>query len=43
MSLQSPKAEKRPVATTHHGVTLIDDYDWLRAANWQEAARSGRA
>ena len=34
-----PLAERRPVTTTHHGVTLTDDYGWLRAANWQEVMR----
>lgn len=31
-----PRAEKRPVTATHHGITKTDDYDWLRAENWQE-------
>ena len=35
-----PCAEKRPVATTRHGVTLIDDYAWLRAPNWQAVMRN---
>ncbi len=35
-----PCAEKRPVATTRHGVTLIDDYVWLRAPNWQAVMRN---
>ena len=34
-----PIADKRPVVTTHHGVTLTDDYAWLRAANWQDVMR----
>jgi oligopeptidase B len=34
-----PLPEKRPVPDTHHGVTRIDDYGWLRAANWQEVFR----
>jgi len=32
-----PVAERRPVTTTHHGITLVDDYAWLKAANWREA------
>ena len=32
-------AAKKPVEVNHHGVTLIDDYAWLRAANWQEVMR----
>ena len=35
----APLAERRPVTTTHHGVTLTDDYGWLRAQNWQEVMR----
>ena len=34
-----PTAAKRPHATTHHGVTLNDDYAWMRAKNWQEVVR----
>jgi oligopeptidase B len=31
-----PVADKKPVSTTHHGITINDDYAWLRADNWQE-------
>lgn len=34
-----PRAERRPQASTHHGITRIDDYAWLRAANWQQVMR----
>ena len=34
-----PRAERRPVTSTHHGVTLVDEYAWLRADNWQEVMR----
>jgi oligopeptidase B len=34
-----PRAEKRPVTSTRHGVTLTDDYAWLKAPNWQEVMR----
>ncbi|MFA5949559.1 MAG: S9 family peptidase [Hyphomicrobium sp.] len=34
-----PIAARRPILTKHHGVTLTDDYAWLRAANWQEVMR----
>jgi oligopeptidase B len=34
-----PRAVRRPHETTHHGVTLVDDYTWLRADNWQEVMR----
>ena len=37
--MKPPVAEKRPVATTCHGHTRIDDYAWLRADNWQEVMR----
>ncbi|MEO0637270.1 MAG: S9 family peptidase [Pseudomonadota bacterium] len=39
MTAKPPIAEKRPVTSTHHGQTLVDDYAWLRADNWQEAMR----
>ncbi|MGQ3676633.1 S9 family peptidase [Xanthobacter sp. TB0139] len=32
-------AERRPVSRTLHGVTLTDDYGWLRAENWREVMR----
>ncbi|MBB4197634.1 S9 family peptidase [Rhodoblastus sphagnicola] len=32
-----PHLEKRPAAQVFHGVTLKDDYAWLRADNWREA------
>ena len=35
----APMAAKKPVAALHHGITLTDDYAWLRAANWQEVMR----
>jgi oligopeptidase B len=38
-SAPGPVAAKRPRRTTHHGVTLTDDYAWMRAKNWQEVVR----
>ena len=35
----APIAEIRPEKAEVHGVTLHDDYAWLRADNWQEAMR----
>jgi len=35
----APKAEKRSKETLVHGVTLRDDYDWLRAENWKDVLR----
>jgi oligopeptidase B len=34
-----PEARRTPHVTFHHGVTLSDDYAWLRADNWQEVMR----
>jgi oligopeptidase B len=31
-----PVARKVPVSITQHGQTRIDNYAWMRAANWQE-------
>ncbi len=28
--MEPPVAERRPVTSTHHGRTRVDDYDWLR-------------
>jgi oligopeptidase B len=38
-----PVARRIAKETTHHGVTLVDDYDWLRAKNWQEVMRKPEA
>ncbi len=35
----APIADVRPNLSTHHGVTIVDDYSWLRANNWQEVMR----
>jgi oligopeptidase B len=32
----APVAQKRDHSHTHHGVTVVDPYHWLRAENWQE-------
>ena len=37
--LVPPVAARRPVRLTQHGIERIDDYAWLRDANWREAAR----
>ena len=34
-----PRATRKPSESTWHGITLADDYAWLRAANWQEVMR----
>jgi len=39
-SLQpAPVAPRRPHSFTTHGITLVDDYAWLKDANWQEVLR----
>src|SRR3954454_18155250 len=34
-----PRAEQRPLAKTLHDITRIDEFDWLRAADWQDVIR----
>ncbi len=34
--LTPPRAEKRNVSETWHGISKSDDYKWLKAENWQE-------
>ncbi len=38
-----PVAAVRPKESVVHGVTLRDDYDWLRAPNWKEVLRHPEA
>src|SRR4051794_4422479 len=35
----APHAERRPKTSRWHGITLTDDYAWLRADNWREVMR----
>lgn len=35
----APVAEKQRLEFTAHGITRFDDFNWLRADNWQEAMR----
>ena len=37
--IAAPRPARRPIVTIRHGVTLTDDYAWLRAENWQEVMR----
>ena len=37
--LDEPRAEERRFETVHHGITLADEFAWLRAKNWQEVMR----
>ena len=34
-----PIAPRRPHSFTHHGITVADDYAWLKDENWQEVLR----
>ena len=34
-----PIATRRPHSFTHHGLTVTDDYAWLKDARWQEVLR----
>src|SRR5918996_4585587 len=36
---EPPRAQPRPQVATWHDVKLVDDFAWLRAANWQEVMR----
>jgi oligopeptidase B len=38
-SLPAPVAPRRPHSFTAHGITVTDDYAWLKDANWQEVLR----
>lgn len=35
----APVAPRRPHSFTHHGITVTDDYAWLKDENWQEVLR----
>ena len=34
-----PRAEQHVLVRTVHGVSLNDEFDWLKAANWREVMR----
>ena len=34
-----PVASRRPAPFTRHGITVVDDYAWLKDARWQEVLR----
>ena len=38
-----PAARRLAQAQTFHGITLTDDYGWMRAANWQEVLKKPSA
>ena len=35
----APVAPRRPHSFTTHGITITDDYAWLKDAKWQEVLR----
>jgi oligopeptidase B len=35
----APSAPRRPHSFTMHGITVVDDYAWLKDENWQEVLR----
>lgn len=39
LSAEAPVAKKIPVKIEQHGVTRIDNFAWMRDANWQEVLR----
>src|SRR5690242_19303794 len=34
-----PIAARRPHSFTRHGITIVDNYAWLKDENWQEVLR----
>jgi oligopeptidase B len=38
-SRQAPSAPRRPHSFTTHGIAVVDDYAWLKDADWQEVLR----
>src|ERR1700754_1351872 len=36
---RAPQADRKPTTAAWHGTVLVDDFAWLRAANWQEVMR----
>ena len=36
-SANEPIAKRLPVTTQNHGISITDDYAWLKAGNWQQA------
>src|ERR1700753_393422 len=37
--LTPPVAPRHPHSTTTHGITIVDDYAWLKDENWQDVLR----
>ena len=38
-AIAAPVAPRRPHSFTRHGITVGDDYAWLKDDNWQEVLR----
>ncbi len=38
-NIAAPEVEKRPLETTQHGISRVDNYAWLRDPDWQEVLR----
>ena len=38
-SVAAPVAPRRPHSFSRHGITVVDDYAWLKDPNWQEVLR----
>ena len=38
-AIPDPVAPRRPHSFTTHGITVVDDYAWLKDAKWQEVLR----
>ena len=36
---EPPVAPRRPAPFTRHGITIADDYAWLKDPNWQDVLR----
>jgi oligopeptidase B len=41
-STKPPKIKSEPHVTKVHGVSLQDDYAWMRAANWRDVLQNGK-
>ena len=39
VAMKPPVAPKRPAPFARHGITVVDDYAWLKDARWQEVLR----
>ncbi len=37
--LPAPTAPRRPHSFTRHGITVVDDYAWLKDEKWQDVLR----